>query len=111
MCVCPSVCYTFVCPLGDKQFVCPGGTNISHIQWGETNIFTHREGTSVFTYMGEQTFSVVGGGVDYDINGHKEEDVSEANIFAREARKLSGRPKGIFYRRYQEPGQNLVTNS
>ena len=50
---------------------------------------THRGGTNIFTLRGGgQTFYVKDVGGDDDVDG-EEEDVSEANILASEASKLS----------------------
>ena len=69
---------------GDKHFPHKGGGTFLHT--GEDKHF-YTKGVQYFTQGGEQTFSVGGG--DYDVNGHKEEDVSEVNIFTSKASKLS----------------------
>ena len=65
----------FVCPQGDKHFSYTGGDkHFSH---------TGRD------KQGGGTFSVGGVGGKDDVDGAKEEDVSEANTLASEASNLS----------------------
>ena len=99
VCVCPSV--TFCLSPGDKQFVCPTGDKhfLHTVGGGQTNClspgdkhFLHTGGAGgtnkLFVPWG-QTFSVEDGGDNYDVYGEDERDVSEANIFASKASKLS----------------------
>ena len=76
---------------GDKQIVCPRGTNIFYtyrMGGGQTNCLSPGD-KHFYTKVGGQTFSVEGGGDNYDVDGEDEEDVSEANIHASKASKLS----------------------
>ena len=84
---------TFCLSPGDKHFLYTGGTNISYTQrrgeGGGNNLFVPRGQTFLYHSGGGQTFSVEGGGDNYDVYGEDERDVSEANILASEASKLS----------------------
>ena len=78
MCVCPCVSHIL--------FVTQG-TNNSDIKWGGTNIF-HTQRGQTFIHTRGGTFSVVVGSGNGDVDGEKEEIVSEANILTSEVRKF-----------------------
>ena len=89
------MCYTFVCPLGDKNLFFPRGQTFSIHKGGEPTFvqtvedkhfstwggqkLVHHWGDKHFTLCGRQIFSVGGGGRDYDVDGVEEEDVSKAS--------------------------------